>query len=633
MDANERVDPERADGRRYVGVDGGGTKTYAVVTDETFRVLGEGRSGPSNSLSVGVDAAVRAVEEAVRLACHAAGVSPDDVDALGVALAGVRNPANHARTLEPLRARFPRRPLILVEDARAALAGATDLGPGVVVVAGTGSIAFGLSAGGQTAWSGGWGPTVDDEGSGFDIGRRALRAVVGEADGRGPRTSLTARVCQKFGVPAPEDLPAVIYERDRNRHREIAALARLVVEEAAAGDGVARAILERAGQELGETVTAVVKTLGLEGEAFPVAYVGGVFRAGAFVLDALRAAVTAVAPGARLVEPLFDPAVGAAKLGAAARESAPHESPAPAAPRPPPESVTEAVNPRTAGLDRMSTIEAARAMNAEDRGVAEAVGGVLPAVAAAVDVIAERLRAGGRLFYVGTGTSGRLGVLDASECPPTFGVPPDLVQGIIAGGYEACYRPVEASEDDAAQAARDMEARGVGAGDVVVGLTAGGSTPYTLAAVRWARARGAATVAVTCNRETPIEREADIAIVPAVGPEAVAGSTRLKAGTAQKLVLNMLSTLAMVRLGLVLGNRMSNIRASNRKLAARAEAILREACGLDEAGARKLLQSAGGELATALLMAKAGVTAEEARARLQQAGGSVWAAAGGEPTG
>jgi N-acetylmuramic acid 6-phosphate etherase len=290
--------------------------------------------------------------------------------------------------------------------------------------------------------------------------------------------------------------------------------------------------------------------------------------------------------------------------------------------------VTESVNPETAGLDRMGSLEAARAMNAEDRKVAAAVEAVLPAVAEAVDRIAARLEAGGRLFYVGTGTSGRLGVLDASECPPTFGVPPWLVQGIIAGGYEACHRAVEASEDDPELAASDLEERGVAGGDAVVGVSASGETPYTVAALRWARGRGALAVAVACAPASALEREADVAIVPVVGPEALAGSTRLKAGTAQKMVLNMLSTLSLARLGYVIGNRMSNLRATNRKLAARASRTLADECGLSAADAAAALEAAGGELATAMVMRKAGVPPDEARALLAGSRGSIAGAVG-----
>jgi N-acetylmuramic acid 6-phosphate etherase len=281
--------------------------------------------------------------------------------------------------------------------------------------------------------------------------------------------------------------------------------------------------------------------------------------------------------------------------------------------------VTEQENPRTRGLSGLPTAEVLRLMNEEDAGVAAAVGRVLADVARAVDAIAERLRVGGRLFYVGTGTSGRLGVLDAAECPPTFGVPPELVQGIIAGGYEALYRATEASEDDARAGALDAEARGVGPQDALVGLAASGRTPYTIGAVEYARGRGAFTAAVTCAPGSSITRAAEVAIVPVVGPEVLAGSTRLKAGTAQKLVLNMISTATMIRLGYVTGNRMTNLQPRNLKLRARSVRILVAEAGLDEAAARAALERAGGDLRVALVMSKTGCTREEAARTLDSA--------------
>ena len=213
-------------------------------------------------------------------------------------------------------------------------------------------------------------------------------------------------------------------------------------------------------------------------------------------------------------------------------------------------------------------------MNDEDALVATAVKRVLDDVAKAVEETAMRLAKGGRLFYTGTGTSGRLGVLDAAECPPTFGVSPELVQGVIAGGYDACHRAVEASEDDADAGAADLKQRGFAAGDVLVGIAASGRTPYTIGAVAYARSLGAFTVALTCVPASPITHAAELSIVPVVGPEVVTGSTRLKAGTAQKMVLNMISTATMVRLGYVRGNRMSNLKARNIKLRDRAVRIV-----------------------------------------------------------
>ena len=230
-------------------------------------------------------------------------------------------------------------------------------------------------------------------------------------------------------------------------------------------------------------------------------------------------------------------------------------------------------------------------MNDEDATVAAAVQRVLGEVVRAVDETVARLAKGGRLFYIGTGTSGRLGVLDASECPPTFGVSPELVQGVIAGGYDACYRAVEASEDDAKAGAADLRARGLASGDVLVGIAASGRTPYTVGAVKFAREIGAFTVALTCVPGSPITEAAELSIVPVVGPEVLTGSSRLKAGTAQKMILNMISTATMVRLGYVSGNRMSNLQPKNVKLRERAVRIVMAESGVDEQTARLALES------------------------------------------
>lgn len=286
-------------------------------------------------------------------------------------------------------------------------------------------------------------------------------------------------------------------------------------------------------------------------------------------------------------------------------------------------SVTEQENPRTSSISSLPTDEIVRLINEEDARVAGAVARVLPEVTKAVEGILQRLQNGGRLFYIGTGTSGRLGVLDAAECPPTFGVAPDLVQAIIAGGYEACYRAVEASEDDAAAGAHDLGERGFSAKDALVGIAASGRTPYTIGALEYARESGAFTVALTASPDSAITRAADVSIVVVVGPEVIAGSTRLKAGTAQKMVLNMLSTATMIRLGYVSGNRMSNLKARNDKLRARAVRILSAETDLDERAAREMLESAGGDLSTALVMSKTGRPREEAARALAQAKGIV----------
>ncbi|HZN08328.1 MAG TPA: N-acetylmuramic acid 6-phosphate etherase [Pyrinomonadaceae bacterium] len=255
--------------------------------------------------------------------------------------------------------------------------------------------------------------------------------------------------------------------------------------------------------------------------------------------------------------------------------------------------ITEQENPRSENLSSLSAAEIVSLMNEEDATVATAVKSVLGEVAKAVDEIVERLKNGGRLFYIGTGTSGRLGVLDASECPPTFGVSPELVQGVIAGGYDACHRAVEASEDDAGASRVDLEHRGFNSRDVLVGIAASGRTPYTVGAVSHARSLGAFTVGLTCVPGSPITQAAELSIVPVVGPEVVTGSSRLKAGTAQKMVLNMLSTATMVRLGYVTGNRMSHLKAGNTKLRERAVRIVTAETGVDHQRAVKALEDHG----------------------------------------
>lgn len=280
--------------------------------------------------------------------------------------------------------------------------------------------------------------------------------------------------------------------------------------------------------------------------------------------------------------------------------------------------LTEQENPKTAHIDQLSTLDALRLINDEDKQVALAVEKVLPEIAEATDRIVGRLKEGGRLFYIGTGTSGRLGVLDASEVPPTYGVSYELVQGIIAGGWDALYKASEASEDDREAGIRDLKARIVRPEDAVVGIAASGRTPYTIGAVEYARSLGCFTACIVCNPESEIAKAVDVAIVPVVGPEAITGSTRMKAGTAQKLVLNMISTVAMIRLGYVKGNRMTNVRPSNEKLRDRSLRILMAETGLEETPAAELLAEAGGDLRVALVMKRGAVTVALAKNALER---------------
>lgn len=289
-------------------------------------------------------------------------------------------------------------------------------------------------------------------------------------------------------------------------------------------------------------------------------------------------------------------------------------------------STTEARNPATTNLDELAPAELLRVMNDEDHLVADAVAAALPEITRVVETATERLRRGGRLIYLGAGTSGRLGVLDAAECPPTFSAPPEQVVGLLAGGQGAMFAAVEGAEDSAELGVADLDALGVGPDDVVVGIAASGRTPYVIGALDHARALGAATASIACNADAEVSRHADIAIELINGPEVLTGSTRLKAGTSQKMTLNMISTATMVGLGKVYGNLMVDVAPTNDKLRDRAIRIVQAATDCPEDAARAALEASGGHAKTAIVMILLGVDADSARARLEANDGFVRAA-------
>jgi N-acetylmuramic acid 6-phosphate etherase len=284
---------------------------------------------------------------------------------------------------------------------------------------------------------------------------------------------------------------------------------------------------------------------------------------------------------------------------------------------------TEQILSAASNLDQMSSLEIVRLMNDEDATIAAAIRRALPQIARAIDVVADGIRHGGRLIYVGAGTSGRLGALDASEIPPTYNISPRTVQYIMAGGPRALGASTEASEDDTKLALLEIKKRKPGKHDVVIGIASSGRTPFTIAAIEYARSRGAKTIALTCNRNSPLERASDFAIVTEVGPEVVAGSSRMKAGTAHKMVLNMISTGAMVRLGFVYGNLMVNVWTKNEKLVQRAIRIVEQATGKDHEAAARALKESGNRTPLAVVMLAAGVTRAKAAAALKQSKGHV----------
>lgn len=285
--------------------------------------------------------------------------------------------------------------------------------------------------------------------------------------------------------------------------------------------------------------------------------------------------------------------------------------------------VSETRNPLTMNLDQASTLEMVRLFNQEDRKVPEAIEHELPVIAEAIDRITETLAQGGRLIYMGAGTSGRLGILDASECPPTYGVSHDMVIGLIAGGKEAILKAVEGAEDNEQLGAQDLLHLRLNSRDLVVGIAASGRTPYVIGGLRYAKSLGCCTVALSCNPGSRIAQEADLAISPVVGPEVLTGSTRMKAGTAQKLVLNMLTTGAMVKLGKVYQNLMVDVQATNEKLVDRQQRIVMEATDCDRATAEQALAETDNHCKTAIVMLLAGLSADEARLRLKQNRGFV----------
>lgn len=285
--------------------------------------------------------------------------------------------------------------------------------------------------------------------------------------------------------------------------------------------------------------------------------------------------------------------------------------------------ITEKSNPNTLNLHEMSALEIVQTMNAEDVTISQAVQRALPEIASAVDLIMERLEKGGRLFYVGAGTSGRLGILDASECPPTFGTPPETVQGIIAGGETVMADMEEGAEDDRIAGKAAIQNKKVDRRDAVVGISASGTTPFVLAALETAREQGTGTIGLACNEHSPLLENVDVAIGVPVGPEVLAGSTRLKAGTAQKMVLNMLSTATMVRLGKVYKNRMVDMQATNKKLVSRAEEMVAELGEVSHQTASDLLNQSGNRVKIAIVMARFGVSSDEAVKRLQASRGNL----------
>ena len=540
----------------------------------------------------------------------AIGEPPPGAWSLAVGVPGALSlPDDAAELAEALTGGWARPPeeVTVTSDVVAWHAGAFDGGPGVVLVVGTGAVALGVSPTGALRRVDGHGLLLGDEGGGARIGQDGLRAALRALDDAGPATTLTgpARDLLARGRPGTA--------------ADLAAFAPAVLDAAAGGDAVATAIV-------GNAVDALLATAHAAGDG-PVALVGGLAEA---LADPLRTA------GMTLHAPAGDATDGLRRLttgdtpheAAVTRRRAAGPGLAAEVDRLP----TEGVRPGSEHLDTLPTGALVARLLEGQAAAPAAVGRSAEPLARAADAVGAAIRGGGRLVYTGAGTSGRLAMQDAAELPPTFGIDPARAVALLAGGADAAGSAVEGAEDDDTAGRADVAAAGVGPDDVVVGVAASGRTPYVLGALAAARERGAVTVAVVNALGSPVAALADIAIELATGPEVLSGSTRLAAGTAQKIALNTLTTAAMVRAGATYGPWMVGVRGTNEKLRRRAERIVQDAAGVSVERARSALAAADGEVATALVALLAGVDGVEARRRLAAAG-SVRAAIDGATAG
>lgn len=540
----------------------------------------------------------------VRALCQAIDRLPP-ADAAVVAAAGIRGEEERTRVIAASRAAGVSVPLAVYADTRAALRSA-GIRHGVAMVAGTGSAALAIGPDAQEARVGGWGSAIGDEGSGAWLGRRAVVTVVRAHDEGKDIPLLREAVFDRLGMAEIADLRTLSVASPAT----FASLAPVLGRLRAGGDPTAVALVDSAVDELARLVVLAAVQVGLE-PSIDVALVGGLASA----IDALPALLQERLGDAYTVRlPREEPVMGAYRL--AMEEDRWDTSDAR------PLTVTETANPLSEGIDQLPTIDMLRIINREDASVAPAIAAHLEEIGVIVDAAAERMRTGGRLIYLGAGTSGRLAVLDAAECVPTFGVRPEQVVALMAGGPEALTRAVEGAEDDGSAGVLAIEQIGVSPLDVVIGVSASGRAAFVRDGVAEARRRGAFTAFVTCGG---IPVPADVLVSVPVGAEVLSGSTRMKAGTAQKLVLNMVSTGTMIRLGRTLGNRMVKMRPTNAKLRERAVGLVLSLSGADDATALRALDASGWDVERAALLARFG-SSEAVEAQLTRHAGDGRAA-------
>ena len=583
-------------GERILGVEGGGTKTAWVLVEtvaETgdpswhFRVLDQGKLPPSNFRLTTPDDLRRILAEL-----------PKQIDRAGVFLAGCGTEDDRRALKQICLEIWPDAQIVTGSDRDSGLATALDNCDGIVVTAGSGSSVTGRR-GGRIERAGGWGHILGDAGGGYFVSIQALRLVLREHDLGRTEMEFTAKILRALSLNNLDELVRWVQTADK---MEIATLASVVFQAAGSGDGRMMEIIEEGARVLCEYTEAVASRLHLL--APKVVLIGGLFQRDSIYTHAFRRRLKKNLPDARVTTAERAPELGAAWLAAETSDHF-HIEPKAAADEVGDlaAALTEQRNPRSENLEKLNAREVVQLFVDEESFVQEALRHAADDLTRAVEIVGEALRNGGRLFYVGAGSSGRIGVLDASEIPPTFGASPDLVQGVIAGGATALYRSAEAVEDDESAGALATERRRVRGGDVVVGITASGRTPFVLGALRRAKSKGVKTILLTCNPECsdrPVAGQTDgpqgrgystvdLLVTLAVGPEILTGSTRLKAGTATKVALNIISTGAMVALGKVRGNQMIDLHTTSTKLRDRAVRMVAGLAQCDTDCARKLL--------------------------------------------
>jgi N-acetylmuramic acid 6-phosphate etherase len=589
-------------GERILGVEGGGTKTAWVLVETVadtpgseFRILKQGKLQASN-FRLTAPERLRAILAEL----------PRQIDYAGVFLAGCGTEEDRRSLALICRDIWPKAKIVTGSDRDSGVAAALEHGDGIVVNAGSGSSVTGRR-GDRIERAGGWGHILGDTGGGYFLSIEALRLILREYDLHRGEMQFTAKILHALSLNNLDELVRWAQTADKN---EIAMLAPVVFEAAAGGDAYVNEIVEEGARVLCEYTEAVAARLHLL--APKIALMGGLFYRDSIYTHAFRRRLKKNLPDARVTISERPPELGAAWLAAETR--------APLAFQPKlsekeiedlAAALTEQRNPRSENLEKMSVRQLAELFVEEEKFVEDALRRATADLAKAIETVTESLRNGGRLFYVGAGSSGRIGVLDASEIPPTFGAPTHLVQGVIAGGVTALHRSVEGAEDEASAGAFALDERGVKPADVVIGITASGQTPFVLGALAHGKSLGAKTILLTCNPAvagigdagqpgSPPPATDDLLITLPVGPEILAGSTRLKAGTATKVALNIISTGAMIGLGKVRGNLMIDLHTTSTKLRDRAVRIVAEVTQRDYESARGLLEANDWNLRAAL---------------------------------